>query len=262
MRYVPFVYMTTKSVPNAIYDGGEILVMQAQLGEWDNLNHLIICKSTGKAAIVDPFSGTYWMDVCERHGFSLESVLLTHSHWDHTKGVEAISKEAPNARIWVHELESLRGWEGPDTNRWNNPPMTCTDFKLGELMFNIHCTPGHTPGHVTICGNGIVVSGDCLFLGRCGRTDLFGGDVETQHDSLVYLKSVLTDLPRDWLVLPGHQYAMSDGRNPTFLTVDELLKENAALRAAGNWTEFRKLEFLTFDDSLADQARRQSAQKR
>ena len=107
MRYVPFVYMIPKSVPNAIYDGDEMLVMQAQLGEWDNLNHLIICKSTGKAAIVDPFSGTYWMDVCERHGFSLEFALLTHSHWDHTRGVEEISKEVPNARIrcWVLNLE-------------------------------------------------------------------------------------------------------------------------------------------------------------
>ena len=260
MRYVPFVGKMSKQPPAAIYDGKEIVVMQAQLGEWDNLNHLIVCKSSGRAAIVDPYSGEYWIDYCESNDFTLDSVLLTHSHWDHTKGVEEINSQVPNVRIWVHNLESLRGWNGPDTNRWNHDPLTSAKFQLGALTFDILCTPGHTPGHVTICGHGIVISGDCLFLGRCGRTDLFGGDIESQYSSLVYLKEVLSKLPNNWLVLPGHQYALEDGENPTFLTVKDLLNHNLALKAAGNWNEFQNLEFLSFNDSLAEKARRQRAQ--
>lgn len=262
MRYVAFVQMSPPPQPDTIYDGAEMLVLQAQLGGWDNLNHLIICKSTGQAAIVDPFSGRYWARVCGERGYSLTSALLTHSHWDHSKGVAGLLKAIPEVRVWVHELESERGWEGPDTDRWDNPPLSSSEFSLGNLTFEVHCTPGHTPGHVTICGHGIVLSGDCLFLGRCGRTDLFGGDIRAQHESLIYLKSILAKFPEDWLVLPGHQYPLEDGSLPTFTTVGELLVGNTALVAAGDWEEFSRLEFLSFDDSLAVKARRQRAKTR
>jgi glyoxylase-like metal-dependent hydrolase (beta-lactamase superfamily II) len=96
-------------------------------------------------------------------------------------------------------------------------------------------------------------------LGRCGRADLFGGNLEEMYQSLVYLKAVLQDIPDDWLVLPGHQYSISDGSIPTFLPVSELLDKNEALRAAGNKEDFDALEFLAFDDSLAEKARRKRA---
>jgi glyoxylase-like metal-dependent hydrolase (beta-lactamase superfamily II) len=161
--------------------------------------------------------------------------------------------------IWLHQDEEKRGWAGPDTNRFTHSALSSTTFKVGELLFEVHCTPGHSPGHITAIGNGIVISGDCLFLGRCGRTDLFGGNLKEMHQSLVYLKAVLQDLPDDWLVLPGHQYSVSDGSIPTFLSVSELLNKNEALIAAGNEEEFYALEFLAFDDSLAEKARRKRA---
>ena len=253
--------MSTFPVPDTIYDGEKMLVLQAQLGEWDNLNHLLVCKASGKAAIVDPFLGDYWVDVCQERSFTLQSALLTHSHWDHSKGITQLLERIPEAEVWVHELEYQRGWTGPDTDHWSTPPQSGTEYQLGELFFTIHCTPGHTPGHVTIIGNGVVVSGDCIFLSRCGRTDLFGGDMRAQHSSLVYLKDILSHLPEDWLVLPGHQYSMADGSNPTFISVGQLLSENAALRAAGNWQAFSQLDFLSFDDSMAEKARRQRAKQ-
>ena len=131
--------------------------------------------------------------------------------------------------------------------------------KLGNLSFDIHCTPGHTPGHATIIGNGFVSSGDCLFLGRCGRTDLFGGDIKSQRKSLIYLKKQLQEAPADWLVLPGHQYPLQDGSNPTSLTVKQLLSDNEALMAVEDDDEWNSLSFLSFDDNMAEQARRQRA---
>ena len=80
-----------------------------------------------------------------------------------------------------------------------------------------------------------------------------------QHQSLVHLKERLKKLPGDWMVLPGHQYALEDGRNPTWLSVDELLKDNKAMTAAGDWERFQNLDFLSFNDSMAEEARRQKA---
>jgi glyoxylase-like metal-dependent hydrolase (beta-lactamase superfamily II) len=214
----------------------------------------LVCEKTGDACIVDPFSGEHWLATCKESGWNLKSALLTHSHWDHTMGVQALFDTG--VEIWLHQDEEKRGWAGPDTDRFTHSALSSTTFKVGELEFEVHCTPGHSPGHITIIGNGVVISGDCLFLGRCGRTDLFGGNLEEMHQSLVYLKALLQDLPVDWLVLPGHQYSVSDGSIPTFLSVSELLNSNEALIAAGNKEEFHALEFLAFDDSLAEKARR------
>jgi hydroxyacylglutathione hydrolase len=241
-------------VNSSILSANGMTVIQAQLGEWDNLNHLLVCEKTGDACIVDPFSGEHWLATCKESGWNLKSALLTHSHWDHTMGVQALFDTG--VEIWLHQDEEKRGWAGPDTDRFTHSALSSTTFKVGELEFEVHCTPGHSPGHITIIGNGVVISGDCLFLGRCGRTDLFGGNLEEMHQSLVYLKALLQDLPVDWLVLPGHQYSVSDGSIPTFLSVSELLNSNEALIAAGNKEEFHALEFLAFDDSLAEKARR------
>ncbi len=98
-----------------------------------------------------------------------------------------------------------------------------------------------------------------MFLGRCGRTDLFGGDVNEQRKSLTYLRSIMQGLPDDWLVLPGHQYQMPDGSNPTYITLLELLENNQALLALDDDDAWESLDFLAFDDSLAEKARREKA---
>jgi len=98
-----------------------------------------------------------------------------------------------------------------------------------------------------------------MFLGRCGRTDLFGGDVDEQRKSLTYLRSIMQGLPDDWLVLPGHQYQMPDGSNPTYITLRELLENNQALLALDDDATWESLDFLAFDDSLAEKALRDKA---
>ena len=75
--------------PNLIFESNKIMVFQQQLGPWDNLNHLFVCKSTKKACIVDPFDGQYWYDFCRLHDFHLSEIWLTHSHWDHVKELKS-----------------------------------------------------------------------------------------------------------------------------------------------------------------------------
>ena len=238
-----------------ILETEKMIVLQAQLGDWDNLNHLLVCKESEKAVIVDPFFSEYWLDVCSSNGWELEQVWLTHSHWDHSKGIDGLRDK----QVWVHRDESLRGWDGPSNREWVNTANTSVIQKIGSLEFEAHCTPGHTPGHMTFVGEGVVISGDCMFLGRCGRTDLFGGDVMSQRQSLKHLRSRLSELPGNWIVLPGHQYELSDGTNPTFITVESLLSDNEALNALDDDETWSSLEFLSFDDSLAEKARREKA---
>ena len=88
---------------------------------------------------------------------------------------------------------------------------------------------------------------------------MFGGDVDAQRKSLIHLRQRLNDLPNDWLVLPGHQYQLSDGSNPTYITVEQLLNDNEALAALDDDEAWNALDFLSFDDSLAEKARREKA---
>ncbi|MGB1491002.1 MAG: MBL fold metallo-hydrolase, partial [Candidatus Poseidoniaceae archaeon] len=110
-----------------ILETKKMLVYQAQLGDWDNLNHLLVCKKTKKAAIIDPFFADYWLNVCNSNDFMLEQVWLTHSHWDHSKGVEGLQ----DREVWVHTDESKRGWDGPSNRIWSNSPFTSVVHALG-----------------------------------------------------------------------------------------------------------------------------------
>ena len=237
-------------------------VLQAQLGEWQNLNHMLVCKATQQAVVIDPFDAHFWFDVADERGLHLTGAWLTHSHWDHAKGVEeALEMGGEGFEVVVHEAEAERGWDGPHTTAISCAPLVATALQVGDLAFEAVRTPGHTPGHLTFLGHGVIVSGDCLFLGRCGRADLLGGDPDALRASLTHLRGRMRNLPEEWLVLPGHQYELDDGSNPTVLTVGALLASNAAFAALDDDHAWNALPFLAFDDDLATRARRDRAQR-
>jgi len=236
----------------------ELTVLQSELGSWDNLNHLLICNTTRNALLIDPFDGQFWSDIIKKEGISTVTIILTHSHWDHTRGVVEFLNLNPSTEIYVHQLERERGWDGPDTHQWSHPPFTFVNFSFGALSFEIHCTPGHTPGHITLIGHGVIISGDCLFLGRCGRTDLYGGNMYSMWESQMHLHLRFEKLPINWIILPGHRYPIDNGTNPTYISLEFLLKNNPAIKKQ-SFEDFSKLNFLEFDDSLSEKAKRQKA---
>ncbi len=249
-------------LPSLILETEKILLYQQQLGEWDNLNHLIICKTTNQACIIDPFDGKFWLDFCQEQKVEITEIWLTHTHWDHIKGVEELYCATDNQPILrCHILEQQRGYESTRAHWWNHHPLSSVTERFGAIDFAIHCTPGHSPGHVTIIGQGIIITGDCLFLYSCGRTDLFGGDQEHQRQSVVYLKDIFRTTPIDSLILPGHQYEREDGSIPTTLKLDVFLRGNLAIQSAHDIALWNNLPFLSFDDNMAEQARRQKAQQ-
>lgn len=142
----------------------------------------------------------------------IKFIVLTHGHLDHSGALKEI-KETIWAEIALHsdEFEPLYG-EYPSLGAMFGlayPPPPCPDrflkdgdsLDLGDLRFSILHTPGHTPGGISLLGEGVVFTGDTLFNCGVGRTDL----PSSSHDQLMdSLSTKLMVLPDDTIVYPGH----------------------------------------------------------
>ena len=73
----------------------------------------LVCAKSKSAVIIDPFDAKFWFDICLEKGWELEQAWLTHSHWDHSKGMEeSLELGGPNFQVILHEKEIERGWNG------------------------------------------------------------------------------------------------------------------------------------------------------
>jgi len=136
----------------------------------------------------------------EKHGLTLEAVLLTHGHFDHVGAVKTLAAET-DCRVFLCEKDlSLPG-------AMTAGPLYHTDFygegdkrTLAGLEFEVLHTPGHTPGSVCLRFGEHLFSGDTLFAGSCGRTDFPGSSPADMIRSL----SRLSQLEESLKVYPGH----------------------------------------------------------
>ena len=166
------------------------------------------------ALIVDPGDEPEkLLAAIEELGVKLEGILLTHTHFDHVGAVAPVAK-ATGAEVWVPEIEkpvladinAFVPWPdfGPFES-WDAEHTVSGGERLELAGFEIDVlfTPGHSPGHVTysIADEKAVFSGDVLFQGSVGRTDLPGGDWPTLLESI---RTLVDTLPDDTRVYPGH----------------------------------------------------------
>lgn len=162
----------------------------------DNYIYLCPCEQAS-AFVVDPGDGTAAHHALKKHGLDLTAVLATHHHFDHIGG--------------VNQLKRKTGCEiiGPDPYRIPSIDRVVTDgevMNFAEITIQVIATPGHTS--TSVCyyvqpsdnGEGILFTGDTLFVGGCGR--LIECDAQTMWDSL----QKIARLPDDTLVYPGHDY--------------------------------------------------------
>lgn len=178
-------------------------------------NTYLVWGGDGKAFLVDPAGdleeGAAFV---KNEGLSVEKILLTHGHLDHTGGVpDAVRRfKAPlfvpegDSPLVVSPDEGAKAWMGYDFDgtRDFTPLKDGDSLKVGELKVTVISTPGHTAGSTCYLAESadgaLLLSGDTLFARSVGRTDLPGGDWGKLEESLLRLAS----LPDSLVVLPGH----------------------------------------------------------
>jgi glyoxylase-like metal-dependent hydrolase (beta-lactamase superfamily II) len=167
-----------------------------------------------RALIVDPGEeAPRLLEAIDELGVQLDAILLTHTHFDHVGAVAPVA-EATGAEVWVPEIEKpvladimrFVPWDGFGPYESYDAEHTLTGgerLELAGFEIDVLFTPGHSPGHVTfsIPDEEVIFSGDVLFQGSVGRTDLPGGDWPTLLESI---RSLVEGLPEETTVYPGH----------------------------------------------------------
>jgi glyoxylase-like metal-dependent hydrolase (beta-lactamase superfamily II) len=162
----------------------------------DNFSYLVGCEKTLQAVVIDPGANVKRiLSEAERQKLKIAFIVNTHGHADHTAGCAEL-KRLTGARVIIHALEADAV---PDADiLWADE----SELKVGELTFNVLHTPGHTPGGICLYAEGNLFTGDTLFVGDSGRTDLPGGHRPTLGASI----RRLMQLPDATVVWPGHDY--------------------------------------------------------
>jgi len=164
------------------------------VGPMQNFAYLIGDEKAGLAAVVDPaWDIERILDVAKSNKLRVIYAINTHQHPDHVSGNDEIAR-ATGAKIVAHEGSRSR----KDISIKDGGTL-----HVGSLELKLIHTPGHSPDHVCVLVNGKLMTGDALFVGECGRTDLPGGSSEQMYDSLF---NKLMKLPDDVEVYPGHDY--------------------------------------------------------
>lgn len=170
------------------------------------------CSATRKAAVIDPgddFDSI--LAVLKKHQLQVEIILNTHGHFDHI-GANAALKKQSGAPLYIHpgdinllQLAKTQGaLYGLNVNNSPLPDHELSDgetVEFGEQKLKVLHTPGHSPGCVCFYTEGLLISGDTLFAGSVGRTDLPGGN---HQQLLASLRAKLVGLPGQTRVIPGH----------------------------------------------------------
>lgn len=167
--------------------------VQIAAGEMANFAYLIYCPATLVGVAVDPsFAPDRLLEQARQLSVKLELLINTHGHRDHGAGNQRIM-EVAGVPLAGHPLDLPQADLHLDEG---------TRITFGDGIIEVLHTPGHTPGSICLYAPGLVVTGDTLFVTRCGRADLPGSDVRELYRSLRRLAA----LPPETRVYPGHDY--------------------------------------------------------
>jgi glyoxylase-like metal-dependent hydrolase (beta-lactamase superfamily II) len=181
-------------------------------GPLETNTYLVGDRTAGEAMVVDP--GGDADDILaflQKEHLRLKYIVNTHGHFDHVSG-NRILKELTGASILIHEADApMLGMAARSAEifllRAENSPAPDIlledreEVRIGSVAFRVAHTPGHSPGGITLVGNGVAFCGDLVFYGSVGRTDLPGGSERTLLQSI---RKVIMALPDDTILYPGH----------------------------------------------------------
>ena len=162
-------------------------------------------EESGLMAIIDP--GDDWERILhqvKKAEGEVKYILLTHGHYDHTTAVPDLVKALPGVQVYIHQADANGAGsqlfplaaQVKDLNNYDEGDT----LSLGSLTIEVLHTPGHSKGSVTLKVGDVLFTGDTLFCGSCGRTDLRGGS----YDEIMASLKRLGELEGDFHVCPGH----------------------------------------------------------
>lgn len=208
----------------------EPVIRQILAGPYMVHTYLVVCPKTKEAALIDPAGDEEKvMRAVEEEGAKVKYILNTHGHSDHLLANEKM-KELLGCPTVMHEeddafFQSPAGREMTKRDLGLPPPEPADilvkhgdTIEVGDLKIRVIHTPGHTPGSVCYLVEGNLFTGDTLFVGAVGRTDLAGASLDTLLKSI---EERLLPLPGKTVIWPGHDY----GDTPTS-TMEREMEEN------------------------------------
>ena len=208
----------------------KVIIERMPAGSYQVNMYLLACPETHQAVLIDPSGNVKEiMSLIRQKEYQVQYILNTHGHADHIIANEHL-KRTLKVPVCMHE-DDIRFFADAENRSaiekelGLSVPQTA-DIRLkdgdiietGSLRIEVIHTPGHTPGSVCFLVDGNLFTGDTLFVGDVGRTDLTGGSLEILLESLE--KRIIT-LPDETIVWPGHDY----GETPTS-TIGQEKEEN------------------------------------
>jgi hydroxyacylglutathione hydrolase len=197
--------------------------------------YLVIDETTNRAVLIDPGDEPErLLEALDDSGATLESIWLTHAHFDHVGALAGVLRAHP-VPVYMHPLDAPLHAQAVDFAlrygvRIETPPAPDNELaegdrvKVGSEELSVMHVPGHAPGHVAFYNDRVVFGGDCLFAGSIGNTSLEYGNRETLDASLLRIVALGDDL----VVLPGHGRETTIGReratNPFLLGAARLIR--------------------------------------
>ncbi|MDD5492722.1 MAG: MBL fold metallo-hydrolase [bacterium] len=166
--------------------------------------YLVYDEGSKQSAIIDPGEeAEKILALVTVRQVTVKLIIHTHGHFDHTGASEAL-RRATKARMLIHQGDADLAGFIPEAFLHDGE----TIF-LGPLEFKVLHTPGHTPGGITLVGNGFAFTGDTLFKNGVGRSDLTGGNETALWKSI---REKLFSLPPETVIYPGHGPASTIGQ--------------------------------------------------
>jgi hydroxyacylglutathione hydrolase len=191
-----------------------MIIEQLQVGNFAVFAYVLGCPESGEGIIIDPAAEVgRLLHIAESKGINrIKYIVNTHSHADHVGGNREL-KVRTNAEIVIHQDDAER-LANPSTfilQLFQCEASPAADrtvvegdrIEFGSQHLTVIHTPGHTPGGICLYADGHVFTGDTLFVGGIGRTDLPGGSMAVLIHSI---RTKLLTLPEQTVVLPGHDY--------------------------------------------------------
>jgi hydroxyacylglutathione hydrolase len=199
---------------NLITGEGFVLIRQFEVGNFNIFSYLIADEQTKEGLFIDPSDDhDMLLQEAAAHGLTIRYIINTHHHIDHTMGNKEMIRRT-GAKLIIHKADASELLDTPadmlQMFRAEASPAADIlvsdgdEIKVGNIALKVIHTPGHTPGCMCLYVDGMVFTGDTLFVGSAGRTDFPGGSYEDLEKSIL---TRLYTLPEDTVVLPGHNYA-------------------------------------------------------